>query len=192
MGLAGIPQVDDLALDTAGGFFAPVAGDDRAVKDHVGEALLPCSLQRLVQVRGLRGEHLDDPVPVPVGRGPGDLVVAGQRVRRGAVAEPAQPQHRLPEAGQRPAPLRSAATAPLGGQKLRDELDQFPRDVKRGTIGDHVESFSRRLSVSELDKSPASCGFPPFSADRAHSPKRGAFCRAWVSWLRREVCVAKS
>ena len=48
-------------------------------------------------------------------------------------------QHRLPEAGQRPAAPRGAAAAPLGQQQLRDELHQFPGDVKRGTIGDHVE-----------------------------------------------------
>jgi hypothetical protein len=144
VGLAGIPQVDDLALDTAGGFFAPVAGDDLAVQDHMGKALLSRSFQRLAQFWGLRGEHLDDLVPVAVGRGPGDLMVAGQRARRGAVAEPAQPQHRLPEAGQRPAPFRRAVPPPLGCQHLRHELHQFPRDVERGTIGDHVESFSRR------------------------------------------------
>ena len=114
----------------------------------MGEALLPCPFERLAQIWGLLGEHVDDLVPVAVGRGPGDLVVTGQRVLRGAVAEPAQPQHRLPEAGQRPAAAWGAAAAPLGCQQLRHELHQLPRDVKRGTIGDHVESFSNCLRVS--------------------------------------------
>jgi hypothetical protein len=38
-----------------------------------------------------------------VGGGAGDAVITGQRVRAGPVAEPAQPQDRVPEAGQCPA-----------------------------------------------------------------------------------------
>ena len=103
------------------------------------EALAVGPLQRLVQVRGLVSEHVDDLVAVAVGGGPGDAVITGQCVRRGSVAEPAQAQHRLPKAGQRPAALRCAAAAPLGRQEPRHELHQFPVDVERGTIGDHVE-----------------------------------------------------
>jgi len=58
-------------------------------------------------------------------------------------AGPPQPQHRLPEAGQRPAGFGGAAPPALGQQQLRNELRQFPWDVKRGTIGDHVEPSSR-------------------------------------------------
>src|SRR5436189_668347 len=92
---------------------APVGRDDRPVQDHVGEALVLGPFQRLAQAGGLAGENLDDLVQVPVGGGPRDAVVAGQGVRASAIAEPAQRQHRLPEAGQRPAPLRCAAAAPL-------------------------------------------------------------------------------
>ena len=143
VGLAGVPQVDDLAFHADGLLPAPVGGDDLAVQDHVREALVPGPFQRLAQLRGLFGEHRDDLVQVAVGGGPGDAVVAGQRIGGGAVAEPAQPQHRLPEAGQRPAAPRGAAAAPLGQQQLRGELRQFPGDVKRGTIGDHVEPSGR-------------------------------------------------
>ena len=142
--LAGVPQVDDLAFDADGLLPAPVTGDDRAVQDHMREALVLGPLQRLVQIWRLPGEHRDDLVQVPVGGGPRDAMVAGQRVGGGPVAEPAQPQHRLPEAGQRPAAARSAAAAPLGEQELRGELHQFPGNVERGTIGDHVEPSSRR------------------------------------------------
>src|SRR5215470_3362516 len=71
-------------------------------------------LQRLGQVRGLLGQHGDDLIEVPVGGGPGDAVVAGQRVGAGAVAEPPQPHHGLPKAAQRPAAARGAAAAAFG------------------------------------------------------------------------------
>src|SRR5207245_4004969 len=88
--------------------------------------------QRWAQVGGLAGEHRNHLVQVPVGGGPRDAVIAGQRLRGGAVAEPAHPQDRLPEAGQRPAALRGAAAAPLGPQQFRGELHQFPGDVEQG------------------------------------------------------------
>src|SRR6202034_2222464 len=74
VGLAGVPQVDDRALDAAGRFLAPVAGDDRAVQDLVGKAVLPRSFQRLAQAGGLPGEHVDDLVSAAAGGGPGDPV----------------------------------------------------------------------------------------------------------------------
>jgi len=139
VGFAGVPQVDDLAFCADRWFFAPVAGDDLPVQDHMREALARGPLQRFAQVRGLARERGDDLVPVPVSGGPRDAVIAGQRLGGRPVTEPAQAQHRLPKAGQRPAATRGAATAPLSCQQFRDELHQFPGDVKRGTIGDHVE-----------------------------------------------------
>jgi hypothetical protein len=47
--------------------------------------------------------------------------------------------------GQRPAAPRGAAPAPLVQQQPRGELRQFPRDVERGTLGDHVEPFWQKL-----------------------------------------------
>jgi hypothetical protein len=137
--LAGVPQVDDLAFDADGRLFAPVAGDDRPVQDHVRGSLLAGPFQRVGQVRGLSGQHGDDLAEVAVGAGPRYPVVTGQRIRAGAVAEPPQPQHRLPKAGQRPAAAGCAASAALRQQQLRNEPGQFPRHVKRGTIADHVE-----------------------------------------------------
>ena len=60
----------------------------------------------------------DDLVQVPVGGGAGDAVIVGQRVRAGAVAEPAQSRDRLQEAGQRPAAAAcrgGAAASSLAG-----------------------------------------------------------------------------
>jgi hypothetical protein len=70
-----------------------------------GKALVPGPFQRLAQIRGLGGEHRDNLLQVPVGGGSRDAMVTGQRIRGGAVAEPPQPQHRLPETRQRPAAL---------------------------------------------------------------------------------------
>ena len=67
-------------------------------------------------------------------------MVTGQRIRGGAVAEPPQPQHRLPETRQRPAALGGAAPPALGQQQPRNEPGQFPRDVNRGTIGEGVNA----------------------------------------------------
>src|SRR5262249_10488696 len=71
-----------------------------------------------------------------------DAVIAGRGLRGGPVAEPPQAQHRLPEAGQRPAAPRGAAPPPLVRQQAGNEAHQFPRNVNRGTIGDHVEPSS--------------------------------------------------
>jgi pyruvate/2-oxoglutarate dehydrogenase complex dihydrolipoamide acyltransferase (E2) component len=103
------------------------------------KALASGPLQRLAQVRRLAREHGDDLVEVAVGGGPRDAVVAGQRIGGGTVAEPPQAHHGLPKAGQHPAAVWGAAPVALGQQQLGNELSQFPGDVKRGTIGDHVE-----------------------------------------------------
>jgi len=105
----------------------------------MGEPRPPGPLQRFAQVRSLFRQHLDHLVHVPVRGRPRDAVITRQRLGRGGFAEPPHPQHRLPKAGQRPAAPWSAAAAALCPQQLRHELHQFPRDVKRDTIGDHVE-----------------------------------------------------
>ena len=67
MGLAGVPGVDDLALHAESRLAAPVGPDDHAVQDDVRQPVLVRPLQRLMQVRGLSGERVEDLVPVPVG-----------------------------------------------------------------------------------------------------------------------------
>src|SRR5690242_6395937 len=154
--LPGVPQVDDLAFHTDGRLLAPVGRDDLAVQDHVREPLVFGAFQRLAQVRSLLCQDLDDLIHIPVAGGPGDAVVTGQRARAGAVAEPAQRQHGLPKAGQRPAAARGAAAVTLGQQQFGGELHQFPGDVKRGTIGDHVEPSAE----VDLVVRPSSTGAP--------------------------------
>jgi hypothetical protein len=79
---------------------------------------------------------------------PRDAAVAGQRIWHRAVGEPAQPQHRLPEAGQRLAAFRCPAPPPLGRQQPGNEPDQFPGHIKGGTLGDHVEASSGSRSLA--------------------------------------------
>ena len=149
MGFAGIPHVDELALDADSLLPAPVRRDDRAVQDHMRKALVTGPLQRLAQIRSLVREYRDHFLHIAVGGSPRDAVIAGQGIRGYAVAEPPQPQHRLPETGQCPAAPRGAATPPLSHQQPRGELRQFPGDVKRGTTGDHVEPSGGSRSCGE-------------------------------------------
>ena len=175
VGLAGVPQVDGLAFDADRLLPAPVSLDDLAVQDHVWQALVPGPFQRLAQFRRLLCQHRDDLVQVAVGGGPGDAMVAGQRISGGAVAEPAQAQDRLPEAGQCPAAAGGAPAAAFGCQQLRRELGQFPGDVERGTIGDHVEPFSGSGSCGETSSTGAPRLFPG-------SPARPRVCLDIPVW----------
>jgi hypothetical protein len=95
----------------------------------------------------LVGEDLDDFVDVSVCGGAGNPVIASQGGHIGAVAEPPQAHHGLPEAGQRPDALSGAAPAALGRQQPGEVVDQFPRDVEHGSIDDHVEPFGGRVDL---------------------------------------------
>ena len=53
-------------------------------------------------------------------------MITGQGIGAGAVAELPQPQHRLPEAGQRPAAPGRPASPALDRQQRRGELGDFP------------------------------------------------------------------
>src|SRR6266566_2193803 len=64
--LAGVPQVDYLAFHADCRLFAPVAGDDLPVQDHMRKARVPGPLQRFAQVRSLVREYGDHLVHIPV------------------------------------------------------------------------------------------------------------------------------
>ena len=66
LGFAGVPQVDGLASDAEGLLAAPVRRDDRAVQDHVRQAVLAGPFQGLAQIR-----EPDRPVPRSPRRGSG-------------------------------------------------------------------------------------------------------------------------
>ena len=123
--LAGIPGVDFVALHAGDLLGDAVGGEQLAVEDHEGDALLPGSFQGLVQVRGLRGENLGALVDVAVRGGAGDAVVVAELLDPGAVAEPAQDQDRLLTSGQGPAAGRGAPQAAFGDQQAGDEAKQL-------------------------------------------------------------------
>jgi hypothetical protein len=75
-GLAAVPEVNVLAADAGGLLPAPAGADERAVQDHVRQALTDGPVQGTAQVRGPGREHPGDLVQVPAGGGPGDAVVA--------------------------------------------------------------------------------------------------------------------
>lgn len=132
-----------LPFDAGGLFAQPVAGEQLAVQDDVTRAVVVGLLQRFVQIRSLRGEHADDLVEIAVAGGPGDAVVTGQRGDVAVLAEPPQREHRLVEAGQRPAVLTGAAFAALGAQQPAEVLGEFAGDVEHGTIGNQGEPLVR-------------------------------------------------
>jgi hypothetical protein len=132
--------VDLLALHAGHLLRDAVGGEQLAVQDHEGDAFLPGPFQGLVQARGLHGENLGALADVPVRGGAGDAVVAAGLLNPGAVPEPPQDQDCLLTAGQRPASGRGAPQAPFLDQQAGDEAKQLHGHVKRGTIGDHVES----------------------------------------------------
>ncbi|HWO68124.1 MAG TPA: hypothetical protein VNO31_49630 [Umezawaea sp.] len=57
---AGVPSVDLFALDAGGLVEEAIGGEGRPVEDTVGEVFVLGSVQRLVQVGGVIGEHGDD------------------------------------------------------------------------------------------------------------------------------------
>jgi hypothetical protein len=94
----------------------PVGADQGAVHGDVRMTGGAGGQQCPTQPRRCRGEHVDALVQVPVGRRGADPVVDGQLGQPGAVEEPAQHQHRLPIAAQRPPPTSGAAAAAFGGE----------------------------------------------------------------------------
>jgi hypothetical protein len=101
-----------------------------------------------------------------------------QRIGGGAVAEPPQPQH---TACQKQVSARLPSGVPrrlaLGQQQLRKELRQFPWDVKRGTIGDHVELSSGSRFCGETSSTGAPRPFPD-------SPVRPRVCLDAHLWAK--------
>jgi len=71
-----------------------------------------------------------------------------ERVWAGAVAETSAVPARPARSGSAPGCPWVSAPSALGQQQLHHKPGQFPRDVKGGTIGNHVESFSGKRSLA--------------------------------------------
>jgi hypothetical protein len=98
-----------------------------------------------VQIWCLVCEHLDNLVEVAVAGGAGDPVIAGQVSHLDVLAEPAQSQHCLPKAGQRPAVFAGTATAAFDVEQAAEVLGEFTWHVEHGTIGNHGEPLTSDL-----------------------------------------------
>lgn len=117
------------------------------VQDDVAEPFGAASVECLVEVRGACGQDVDALMQVAVAGGLRDPRIPGQAVHAGAVAEPAQHQHGLAEAAQRPGPARGADAAAMGRQQPGQVLHHRARDVERGNMGDQREASG---SVDDL------------------------------------------
>ena len=128
--------------------------------------------------RAPRRQHCDDLVQVPVRGGPGDAVVTGQRPAgwcgRGTSAALGRPARSRSAPGCR----AGCRPAPLGRQQPRGELRRFSGDVKRGTIGDHVEPSSRSRSCGETSSTGAPRPFPDGPRSSACLPDCGCLRRS--------------
>lgn len=81
----------------------PVGGDEDPVQVHVRQPGVLGRGEGLPQIKSVSGEHVDPLVQVSVDGLGADGVVGGEPGDAGAIDEPAQDQHRLGEAAQRPA-----------------------------------------------------------------------------------------
>jgi hypothetical protein len=120
---------------------APVTADQGAVQDDVAGALGQSPLEGLAQLRGLRGQHLDDLIQVAVGGGLGQAEPGAQPRDAHLVPEPGQPEQRLPVAAQPAGVFPGPDLAAAGSQQPGNEHDQGNRNIESGTIGDHAEPF---------------------------------------------------
>jgi len=126
------PQVRSVG---AGGSHA-VGADHGAVQVEVGVPRHRRTLQRGGQIGRVVSQHGKSLVQVAVGGGGRDAVVPGELGDPGAVDEPAQHQHRLPEDAQRTGAPASAEPLAMGAQQLCEMLGGRPADIEHSGIGD--------------------------------------------------------
>ena len=175
VGFSGVPQVDLFSFDTKGFLATAVSGEDLPVEDHIREPVGLGLLQGFMQIWRLVGEHIDDLVEVAISGGAGNSVIPSQRGDLGVLAEPAQPQHRLPKACQRPAVLAGTAPAAFGIQQPADVLGEFTWHVEHGTIGNHGEP----LTLDLIFANPVLPGAPRPRLTGSHQQQsRPSQCRA--------------
>jgi hypothetical protein len=80
----------------------------------------------------------DDACGDVVGCRPANPVVSGELGQSGAVDEPAQDQHRLPIAAQRPPPISRTSATALGGQETGHEQHGGLPDREHGGVTDRI------------------------------------------------------
>lgn len=97
-------------------------------------------------------------------------MVEAELLDPGAVAEPAWDENRLLTAGQGPAPGGGASLPALEDEQPGDEAKQFHGHVKRGTIGDHVESSVAKKFCGKTSSTGTPRPFPGMPALAANLP----------------------
>lgn len=120
-------------------------GDEGAVETDMLPAGLDPTFEHVVQVRGVRSDHVDTFVEIPVGGGLRDAGIARQGGDVGAVAEPPQHHQSLDVDGRGPLPRPAIGPAAVRREDTGDEGQGVLGHVERGTIGNHVGSCSGLL-----------------------------------------------
>jgi hypothetical protein len=137
--LAGIPFVYFCALTAGFLVGAAVGGNEGAVEDEIGKSLLSGFLQGLVQGGGLRGEHCDSLILVPVGRGLGDPEALAEAADVRLVTEPRKDEDGLVPAAQGAGSAPGADVGAVPGQQGRDLEREGQGHVESDPIIDHAE-----------------------------------------------------
>jgi hypothetical protein len=138
---AGVPDV----VATLGAQRHPVGGDQGAIQDQIRRLLLARGVQRVVQVRCGRGQHIDALMQVAVGSRQRHPMIDRELRKAGRVPKPAQHQHRLFPSGQNAPAASGAAPPPLGSQQSGEVGHHRSSNGQGGTIGDHVEPSGQDL-----------------------------------------------
>ncbi|MEY9211632.1 hypothetical protein NI17_009465 [Thermobifida halotolerans] len=122
------------------GFRAAGGGEDLAIQDDRGPALVAELVQDLAQLGSLGGQHVDAFVRLPVGGDPADGVITGRGGDAAAATEPAQHQQCLTNRSQCPGPAGRAKSAAMSGQQASQVGDHGTGNIKHGRTGNHREA----------------------------------------------------
>lgn len=140
----GIPSVDLLTFHAGGLLGEAVGGEDLAVENDVGQAVLLGLQYCFVQVRGSLGEHGDDLVEVAVAGGAGDVVRAVTSPRPHWTSRSRSPPSRWPS---RPCRTRWRALRPKSRAAPRSSQGRQPHpagpDARRDPRADRRRRHPR-------------------------------------------------
>jgi hypothetical protein len=126
----------------------PVRFDHRAVDDHVGVAGGPRREKRIAQFRGLRGQHVDALVQVPVARRGGDVVVVAEVRDPDAVTVPAQQEHGLLPRSEGAGPGPGSPALPFRGQQIGHSSHSVFGELQFAVVWDtHARAGPRLKSI---------------------------------------------
>lgn len=137
-----LPEYPDMVagLDTLG---YPIGRDQGAVQCQVQQLIAFGLGEGLMEVRGLRGQHVEALVQIPARGGPGQPVIASQVLHAHGVTKPAQHEFRLRPGNSGPLLRPPIVGLAVAVQQTGEVGKGFDRHVVDGRVGKHVGSLQR-------------------------------------------------